>query len=251
MRGAVQADGRAVHLLAAMSGGGAVLAQREVGHKTNEITQVKPLLDPVDLAGAVVTLDALHAQRETARYLVEDKHADYIFTAVKDNQPGLFDALDALPWSSVSVQHVMKDRGHGRDEVRTIQVLAAPAGIFPHAAQAFLIERHVADLRGNPRSDIAALGITSMAARRGTPAVIAVHVRRHWGIENKLHYVRDVTYGEDASRVRTKNAPQNMASMRNLIIGALRADGWTNIAAGLRWTGRNYLNPLSLLKLAK
>jgi hypothetical protein len=60
----------------------------------------------------------------------------------------------------------------------------------------------------------------------------------------------DVTYGEDASRVRTKNAPQNMASMPNLTVGALRADGWTNIAAGLRWTGRSYLNPLSLLKLA-
>ena len=250
LRGAIQADGRAVHLLAARSGAGAGLAQRAVGHKTNEITQVKPLLDPLGLTGAVVTLDALHCQRETARYLVEDKHADYIFTAVKDNQPGLFDALDALPWSSVPVRHVMKDRGHGRDEVRTIQVLPAPGGIFPHAAQAFLIERHVADLRGNPTSDIAALGITSMVSRRGTPAVIAAHVRGHWGIENKLHYVRDVTYGEDASRVRTKNAPQNMASMRNLTIGTLRADGWTNIAAGLRWTGRNYLNALSLLKLA-
>jgi predicted transposase YbfD/YdcC len=250
MRGAIQADGRAVHLLAAMSGGGAVLAQREVGHKTNEITQVKPLLDPLDLNGAVITLDAMHCQKETARYLVEDKRADYIFTAVKDNQPGLFDALDALPWQAVPVQHVMKDRGHGRDEIRTIQVLPAPAGLFPHAAQAFLIERHVADLRGNPVSDIAALGITSMPPRAAPPAAIAVHVRGHWGIENRLHYVRDVSYGEDASRVRTKNAPQNMASMRNLTIGTLRADGWTNIAAGLRWTGRNYLNPLSLLKLA-
>jgi len=250
MRGAVQADGRAVHLLAAMSGGGGVLAQREVGHKTNEITQVKPLLDPLDLHGAVITLDALHCQRETARYIVQDKHADYIFTAVKDNQPGLFDALDALPWAPVPVQHTMKDRGHGRDEIRTIQVLPAPAGIFPHAAQAFLVERHVADLHGNPKSDIAALGITSMSPQRGTPAAIAVHVRGHWGIENKLHYVRDVSYGEDASRVRTKNAPQNMASIRNLTIGTLRADGWTNIAAGLRWTSRNYLNPLSLLKLA-
>ncbi len=181
---------------------------------------------------------------------MEDKHADYIFTAVKDNQPALFDALDALPWRTVQVQHVMKDRGHGRDEVRTIQVLPAPDGIFPHAAQAFLIERHVADLHGNPKSDIAALGITSMTARRGSPAIIAVHVRGHWGIENKLHYVRDVSYGEDASRVRTRNAPQNMASMRNLAIGALRANGWDNIAAGLRWTGRNYLNPLSLLKIA-
>jgi len=65
-----------------------------------------------------------------------------------------------------------------------------------------------------------------------------------------VHYVRDVSYGEDASCVRTRNAPQNMVSMRNLTIRALRADGWTNIAAGPPWAGRNYLNPLSLLQLA-
>jgi len=111
IRGAVQADGRAVHLLAAMSGSGAVLAQREVGHKTNEITQVKPLLDPLDLAGTVVTMDALHCQRQTARYIVEDKQADYIFTAVKDNQPGMFDALDALPWQDAPVRHQIATAG--------------------------------------------------------------------------------------------------------------------------------------------
>jgi len=250
VRGAVQPDGRAVHLLAAMTSAGAVIAQREVGHKTNEITQVKPLLDPVDLRGVVVTLDALHCQRETARYLVEDKGADYIFTAVKDNQPTLFDDLDALYWAGVQVQHTMTGRAHGRDETRTIQVLPAPAGLFPHAAQAFLIERHVRNLDGTPRSAVAALGITSMTTQRGSPAAIAGHVRGHWGIENKLHWVRDVTYGEDASRVRTRNAPHNMASMRNLVIGALRADGWASIASGLRWAGRDYLNALSLLNLA-
>jgi predicted transposase YbfD/YdcC len=250
LRGAVQADGRPVHLLAAMTSGCAVLAQREVGHKTNEITQVAPLLEPLELTGAVITLDALHCQRETARLIVEDKHADYIFTAVKDNQPGLFDALDALPWQQVPVQHAMEDRGHGRDETRTIQVQPAPDGIFPFAAQAFLIERHVADLRGNPVSAIAALGITSMSPGRGTPAVIAAAVRGHWGIENRLHYVRDVAYGEDASRVRTGNSPQNMAAMRNLSIRALRAAGRDNIAAGLRWASRDYTNPLSLLKLS-
>ena len=250
MCGAVQADGRAVHLLAAMSGGGAVLAQREVGHKTNEITQVKPLLDPLPLDGAVVTLDALHAERETARYLAGDKHADYIFIAVKDNQPGLFDALDALPWPAVPVQHVMKDRGHGRDETRTIQVLPAPAGIFPHAAQALLIERHVCDLHGNPRSDIAALGITSMNPQRGTPAAIAVHVRGHWGIENKLHYVRPRCQlrRRRLPRPHQERSPEHGQHAGNLPIAALRADGWTNIVAGLRWAGRNYLNPLSLLK---
>ncbi len=179
VRGAVQPDGRAVHLLAAMTSDGAVIAQREVGHKTNEITQVRPLLDALDLRECVITLDALHCQRDTARYLVEDKGADYLFTAVKDNQPRLFEALDALPWRDVPVQHVMTDRAHGRDETRTIQVLPAPAGLFPHASQAFLIERHV----------------------------------------------------------------------RNLTSAALRADGWTNIASGLRWASRDYINPLSLLKL--
>src|SRR5216683_940214 len=249
VRGAVQADGRAVHLLAAMTGAGAVIAQREVGHKTNEITQVKPLLDDLDLAGAVITLDALHAQRETARYLVEDKHADYIFTAVKDNQPKLFDALDALPWRDVPVQHTMSDRGHGREQTRTIQVLPAPAGIFPHAGQAFLIGRHVRNLDGSPRSAIAALGITSLVPGRAGPERIALHVRGHWGIENKLHWVRDVTYGEDGSRVRTGSAPQVMASLRNLTIAALRRNGWANIASGLRWAGRNYNNSLSLLNI--
>ncbi len=139
---------------------------------------------------------------------MEDKHADYLFTAVKDNQPTLFEALDALPWAGVPVQHVMKDRNHGRDELRTIQVLPAPHCLFPHAAQAFLIERHVRNLNGRPRSAIAALGITSATADRASPERIAACVRGHWAIENKLHWVRDVTYGEDGSRVRTGNAPR-------------------------------------------
>ena len=74
---------------------------------------------------------------------------------------------------------------------------------------------------------------------------IAVHVRGHRGIDNKLHYIRDITYGEDSSRVRTGNAPQVMASLRNCTIAALRANGWTSIASGLRWASRDYHNPLS------
>lgn len=96
--GARQADGRAVHLLSAMlHQHSAVVAQRDVHHKTNEITQVKPLLEPLNLRGWVVTLDALHAQRETARYLVEDKHASYLFSAVKDNQPTLSPSSTRCP----------------------------------------------------------------------------------------------------------------------------------------------------------
>lgn len=247
-RGAVQADGCAVHLLAAMRHDvPVVLAQRDVAHKTNEITQVKPLLDPLDLRGAVLTMDALHAQRETARYPVEDKGADYLFTAVKDNQPGLFARLDALPWPEVPTGDVMRDRGHGRDETRTIQVLPAPEGIWPHAAQAFLVERYVRDLDGNPKSAIAALGITSLTSHRADPARIAVHVRQHWGIENKLHWVRDLDFDEDRSQLRTGSAPQVLAALRNLAIGALHTAGRTGSAASLRWVARDPARVLAIL----
>ena len=192
VRGARAGDGRAPHLLAAMiCGARAVLAQRDVDQKTNEITQVKPLLDGIDISGALVTADALHVQKETARYLVEDKHADYLFTAVKDNQPSLFAALDALDWENTPVTHAARDRGHGRDETRTLQVLPVPEGMFPYAAQAFLIERTVRDPHdGQLRSAVAALGITSRAVKRGgTPEAIAAAARGHWDIE-VLHYVR-------------------------------------------------------------
>ncbi|WP_436502077.1 ISAs1 family transposase [Actinokineospora sp. HUAS TT18] len=152
-----------------------------------------------------------------------------------------------MPWHDAP-RHTTTDRGHYRVERRTIQVLPAPEGIvFPHAAQALLIERYVTDLAGNPISAIAALGITSLPEHRADPPRIAQLVRDHWGIENKLHYVRDVTYREDASRVRTGNAPRVMAGFRNLAVSALRLAGTTNIAAALRAAARDYRRPLTLL----
>ena len=102
LRGAVDADGRRVHLLAALhQQQGTVLAQRRVDGKTNEITGFRPLLDEVDLAGWVVTADALHCQRDHARYLVAERHADYLFVA-KENQPGLVAAISQLPEQAFS-----------------------------------------------------------------------------------------------------------------------------------------------------
>src|SRR5258706_13866566 len=141
------------------------------------------------------------------------KGADYIFTAVKDNQPRLFDALDARHWACVPVQHGMTGRAHGRDETRTIQVLPAPAGMFPNAAQAFLIERHVAGLHGNPGSAVAALGITSLTPQRAGPAAIAGHVPGARGNQKKLYYFRGVTFGGDGPPVRTRNAPHGIARL--------------------------------------
>jgi len=170
---------------------------------------------------------------------------------VKENQPGLFDAVNALPWEGAPVAHTDQDRGHGRDETRTIQVLPAPGDLpFPHAAQVFLIERHVRSLDGSPRSDVAALGVTSLTRAKASPARLAALARTEWTIENGLHYRRDVTLGEDASRVRTGNAPRAMATFRSHAIASLRIHGWQNIPSGLRWAARDYANAITLLGLA-
>jgi predicted transposase YbfD/YdcC len=251
MRGARTAEEKAPHLLAAMiCGARIVIAQRDVDQKTNEITQVKPLLSDVDLCGALVTADAMHVQRETARYLVEDKHADYLFTSVKDNQPGLFAVLDALDWSAAPIVHTAADRGHDRDETRTLQVLPAPAGCFPHAAQAFLMERTVRDPHtGQPRSAAAALGITSRGAERGgTPTLIATAARSHWDIE-ALHHIRDVTMHEDAHRLRAGSAAPVMATLRNAAIATLRMVGFTRTAQGRRWAARDATRTVAALGL--
>src|SRR6266511_4045415 len=121
LRGAVGPDGRQVHLLAALAhGSGTVVAQRRVEAKTNEITGFQPLLDQVDLAARVVTADALHTQAAHARYLVADRHADYLFT-VKDNQPGLVEAIARLPQDAFSpsahrggLRHHQPGRRQGR-----------------------------------------------------------------------------------------------------------------------------------------
>src|SRR5581483_9878577 len=116
-------------------------AQREVGNKTNEITEFAPLLAGVELAGAVVTADALHTQRAHADYLVLERGAHYLVT-VKGNQPALFAQLKALPWKQVPVVHTSADRAHGRIEQRHIKVVTVSTGIvFPHARQAIQITR--------------------------------------------------------------------------------------------------------------
>lgn len=246
--GARDADGNAPHLLAAATHDqGLVLAQIDVHHKTNEIPMFAPLLDRIDITGMLITADCLHTQRGHARYL-HDRDADFVF-CVKDNQPKLFAALDALPWADIPVTHTTTSRGHGRIETRTIQIMPAPPDLpFPHVTQVFLIERRVTDLAGKPLSHVAILGVTSLDSVRGTPQVIAEAVRGQWKIES-LHWLRDTIYREDDSRVRTKSGPRVMAALRNLAIGALRLYGRTDIAEATRWATRNMQRPFAILGL--
>lgn len=246
VRGARGVDGNAPHLLAAVTHDqGLALAQTDVHHKTNEIPMFAPLLDTIDITGMLVTADCLHTQRGHARYL-HGRDADFVL-CVKDNQPGLFAALDVLDWARVPVSHRTTGRGHGRIETRTLQVMAAPRDLpFPHVKQVFLVERGVSDLTGTQVSNVAIFGVTSMGARRGTPRVIAEAVRGQWKIE-ALHWIRDTVYREDDSKVRTKSGPRIMASLRNLAIGALRLHGRNDIAEATRWANRNMERPFLIL----
>ena len=228
IRGAKDADGNQIRLLAALVGRDAaasvVAAQAEVGKKTNEVPVATRVLDQIDLEGKIVTADALHTVKATAERIHE--HGGEFVLPVKENRRALFDALDALPWDQVPVAHTTTDKGHGRITTRTIQVLPAPGDLpFPHVSQVFLIERHVTGLRGEPVSAVAALGVASPEAGRASPADLARYVRQQWSIES-LHWIRDSLYQEDKSQIRTRNGPRIMAALRNLAIGALRLVRW-------------------------
>jgi predicted transposase YbfD/YdcC len=248
LRGSGTAGGQ-VHLLAVLDQRtGAVLGQVDVAGKTNEITRFQPLLDPLDLSAVVVTADALHTQREHARWLTETKQAGYLFT-VKKNQPRLYRQLKALPWTKVPVQDETGDRGHGRYDIRRLQAVTCTGALaldFPHAVQALRIRRRRLNLATGRWSTITVYAITNLSTADAGPADLADWLRGHWAIET-LHHIRDVTYGEDASRIRTGNAPRAMATLRNTAISLLRLAGITTIAKALRHNSRNPYRPLQLI----
>ncbi|MFN8075092.1 MAG: ISAs1 family transposase [Kineosporiaceae bacterium] len=246
-RGARTPTQAAPHLVAMFDQtAGVVLRQLATAAKSNEIPVVRTLLNSIDLSadgGVVVTVDAMHTQTETADLIVAGG-GDYVFT-VKANQPSLYKACKALPWKNVPA-HTTTQTGHGRRATRTIKVVDAPAWItFTGAKQVAQVRRTTT--RGGKKSVEVVYVITSADARSASPATLAAWVQNHWGIENRCHYVRDVTFDEDRSRARTGNAPQVMACLRNTAINLLRLHGATNIAAGLRHHAARPERPIKLV----
>jgi predicted transposase YbfD/YdcC len=251
-RGSRRSDTPAAHLLAAMTGTGMTVTQLRVPDKTNEITCFAGLLEPYDLTGVTVTADALHTQRDHARFLVETKKAHYAFT-VKKNQKSLYEQLRTLPWDEATAKFYDRSTGHGRLETRVVQALTiTDLGVdFPHAAQAAKIVRHRTSATTGKRTRETVYVITDLTSRQATPERIAKIVRSHWVIENRLHFVRDTAFREDASKVHTGYGPENMATLRSFAINQLRAAGHTNIAAGLREMSLHpFERPLTLLGLS-
>jgi predicted transposase YbfD/YdcC len=248
LRGAARGGGRKIHLLAALEHPtGLVLAQLDVGEKTNEITRFQPLLETVaDLAGVVVTADALHTQREHAAYLL-GRQAHYI-VIVKRNTRKLRKQLKSLPWKDTPLQGPTRGIGHGRSEIRRIKVGTVNNLLFPGARQAIQIKRRRTDRKTGRTTVKTVYAVSSLSAEQATPAQLAQLVKGHWQVE-ALHHVRDTTFAEDASQLRTGNAPRAMATCRNLAIGALKLAGAVSIAAGLRRNARDPHRPLELLGL--
>jgi predicted transposase YbfD/YdcC len=215
-----------VHMVSAWAeSNGLVLAQRKVEEKSNEITAIPKLLEALELAGTVVTIDAMGCQREIALRIVEKK-ADYVL-AVKNNQ-GLLseqvkDSFRLLPSDAVEEEI---DCGHGRVERRKCSVIADLS----------LIEKATewASLRGLVRIEAERYHKASGKTERETryyitslpPAAAPVNraIRQHWGIENKLHWVLDVGFGEDLSRKRAGHAAQNFSLLNRIVLNLLKQD---------------------------
>ena len=241
LRGARDAAGNLMHLLAGLcQHTGAVLAQLAVGAKTNEIPMLTKLLDTIpDIAGAVITADALHCQRDTAEYIT-GRGAHYILT-VKDNQPTLRKKLKSLPWKQIPVLDRKTEHGHGRTTTRTLKAAEIAEGIgFPGAVQVLQLTRTATDDKTGKKHTEVVYAVTSLSVADAKPAQIAAWLRGHWAIENRLHWVRDVTYSEDHSQIRTEGGPQVMATLRNTGISILRLTGHTNIASANRYHARDH-----------
>jgi predicted transposase YbfD/YdcC len=239
LRGSNKQGAPGTHLLSALAHHvGVTLAQHAVDDKTNEITAVEPLLCQLVLEGRIVTMDALLTQRHVAQTIV-DKGGDYVMI-VKDNQPQLradIELVFALPPVGDQQETARTvDIGHGRIEQRNITTSKALVGYsdWPGLAQVFELGRHIITQKTTEERVEVVYGVTSLSPERGTPERLLALVRGHWQIENRSHWVRDVTFDEDRSQVRCGSIPQVMAALRNTTIGLLRWAGSSNIAAACR-----------------
>ena len=205
MRGARTGEDPAPHLLAALDHAtGAVLTQERVAGKSNEIPVLRRLLEPLDPGGVVVTADAMHTQADTAQW-IRGRGGHYLLTVkdnqktlrrtLKDNQKTLRRTLKALPWRDVpSISSV--DTSHGRRVRRTVKALNVPKWVdFPGSAQAVQVRR-TRTVKGRKRVEVVYL-VCSLPMTDAQPEAVAAWVRGHWGIENRLHWIRDVVFDED------------------------------------------------------
>ena len=233
---------------------GRVLAQRAVADKSNEITAAPRLLAGRDLTGTVTTLDALLAQHELA-VQIRAQGGHYLMV-VKANQPQLLAAITTLfakpplPVATDALDAVTTcDKGHGRLEIRTLERSAALNAYlaWPEVGQVLRRTCQRVNLTTGEIEEEVTYGVTSLPPPAASAAQVEALWRGHWTIENRVHRVRDATWGEDAGQVRRGQAPQALAALRNGLLSLLRALGWTQIADATRHYGAFAHRAIALL----
>ena len=232
----------------------AVLVQRAVDRKTNEITVAPELLADRDLSGTVTTMDALLTQRQIAEQIL-GQNGDYLMV-VKLNQPHLYEAIElvfATPPIPASTSEYLRysytNGGHGRIETRTLESSTALNDYldWPGVGQVLRRTRRSVRVKTGEISEHVTHAVTSLGRQRALPQQLEALWRAHWTIENNLHYVRDESMGEDRSTLHSGNAPHAVAALRNAILTLLRYEGWTNIPDAFRFFASSMQRTLNLI----
>lgn len=242
-----------VHLLSLYEcESGLVIAQQAVRSKENEITAAGALLHPLLVKGRIISADAMHTQKKWCAGV--HAYQGYYLLTVKDNQPtvrqDLHDffadsALDQGEWQTAKTAQ----KGHGRLEVREIWTSTGMNEWFEREwagiAQVFKIRRWVKD-KEKEREEIV-YGFTNLPRSKASAKRLLELNQRHWSIENRLHYRRDVTLGEDASQIRVKGAPQTVAALNGGVLALMDWLGVSNVASQMRHFDAHPLQALQLL----
>jgi predicted transposase YbfD/YdcC len=248
LRGGVAVDGKtvrgsgsggetAIHMVSAFGTElGIVLGQEKVASKSNEITAIPELLKALYINGLLVTIDAMGCQKSIARQIT-DQGGDYLL-AVKGNQPTLLAAIETEFIDQFGCAAV--DR-HGQAHKSRGRIVGQVASVLPAQGIVDLADwpkcrtiARVDSLRqiGDQESGFDRRHYIS--SRELTAEQLAAAVRSHWGVENRLHWVLDVTFGEDASLVRKDNAPQNLSLLKKIVLNLIRLDATDNTKTSLR-----------------
>jgi predicted transposase YbfD/YdcC len=227
-----------------------VVEQTEVKTGENEISAGKRLLDTANLENKIISGDAIFAQKELSRQVVFGG-GEYLWK-LRANQGNIYE-LAKLHFEELSDRYMDRarslEKGHGRIDAREILTSFRLAGQieFPYLEQVFKITRRSEEVKTGKVSEQTIYGITSGSVEEFSAEELLDLTRRHWGIENGLHYRRDVTFKEDACRQTSKQGGRVLAVLNNLTIGILRKIGWENIAKARRYYDALIDKALSLI----
>ena len=245
-------------------GDGVTLRQTRVSTKRGEQTAAPSLLSASPLQGTCTTVDAGLSHRKLAQQIT-DQHGHYLMV-VKRNQPDLYAALallfdppPALAWQPCDrLTHPVRSirtvaKAHGRLEVRTLDCRADLNAYldWPHVGQVMRRTCRRTHGKTGQTSSETTYGLTSLSWRDASPADLEQLWRGHWTIENRSHYVRDETMREDRSQAHVGHTPEALATLRNALLALMRAQGWTNIAAALRYYGSSVTKAFALLGVTR